>query len=98
VLLADWQVDYLKGVGERYDQSFSEVLRVCLSEGFFYIISLLHPEYKSDLRGKKLVEMTRKAGNPNTSMEEKHKLISKLYFESRKAVEYRLNKIKDKKR
>jgi len=93
VLLTDWQVEYLKNTAERYDQSFSEVLRIFISHGFLYIIPLLHPEYKRGITGKQLAEMTRKAGDPDTSIEEQHKLVSKLYFEARKVVEYRLNKV-----
>jgi len=93
VLLTDWQEEYLKNTAERYDQSFSEVLRIFLSEGFLYIIPLLHLEYKPGITGKHLAEMTRQAGNRNTSLEERHKLISKLYFQARKAVEYRLSKV-----
>lgn len=98
ILLEDWQEEYIRDVAERYDQSFSEVVRIVLSEGFLHIISLLHPEYKSKLTGKHLTEMTKKAGNSNTPEEERHKSIGKLYFETRKAVEYRMSKLKNKKR
>lgn len=98
ILLEDWQEEYLKDVADRYDQSFSEVTRIVLAEGFLYIISLLHPEYKSRITGKHLTEMTKKAGNTNIPEEERHKSISKLYFESRKAVEYRISKVKNKKK
>jgi len=94
VLLTDWQEEYIRNGAQRYDQSFSEVLRIFLSEGFLHLIPLLHPEYKPGIAGRQLAEMTRKAGNPNTSIEERHKLISKLYFEARKAVEYRMSKVK----
>jgi len=93
VLLTDWQEEYLKNTAERYGQSFSEVIRIFLSEGFLYMIPLLHPEYKPAIGGKELVAMTRKAGNSSTSKEERHKLISKLFFEARKTVEYRLSKV-----
>ena len=98
VLLTDWQEEYLKNTAEIYDQSFSEVLRIVLSEGFLYIIPLLHCEYKPGITGKDLAEMTRKARNNDMKLEERHKLISKIYFEARKAVEYRLNKVVKRKK
>jgi hypothetical protein len=98
VLLTDWQVEYLKNTAERYDQSFSEVVRIFISHGFLYIIPLLHPEYKPKITGRQLAEMTRKAGNPDTSIEEQHQLVSKLYFEARKVVEYRLSKVAQEKK
>ena len=92
VLLSDWQVEYIKNVSERYDQSFSEVVRIFLCEGFLYIIPLLHPEYKSKISARQLVEMTRESGGPKTTLERQHQLVSKLYFEARKVVEHRMAK------
>jgi len=94
VLLTDWQEEYIRKGSERYDQSFSEVLRIFLCEGFLHLIPLLHPEYKPGITGKELAAMTRKSGNPNTTIEQRHNLVSKLYFEARKAVEYRMGKVK----
>ena len=94
VLLTDWQEEYIRNTSERYDLSFSEVLRIFLSEGFLYIIPLMHPKLKPGITGKQLAEMTRKAGDSKTPIDEQHKLISKVYFEARKVVEYRLSKVK----
>lgn len=96
VLLEDWQLEYIKNAAERYDYSLSEVLRIFLSEGFLCVITALHPEYKPNITKKYFVEMARKAANHNTSLEEKHKSISKIYFEARKAAEYRLKKVSGK--
>ena len=97
VLLEDWQENFIRNVAERHDQSFSEIIRLFLSEGFLYIVPILHPEYKPRITAKDLIGITKKAGNPNTLIEERHKIISKLYFEARKAAEYRLIKVGVKK-
>lgn len=97
ILLTEWQEEYLKEVAERYDQSFSEVTRIILSEGLLYTVFLLHPEYKSGRLGKQLAEMAKKAKNNDIPEEESHKFIGKIYFEARKAVEYRQNQVKKKK-
>ena len=94
ILLADWQEEYIRDVAQRYDQSFSEVVRLFLSLGFMYTIPLLDPEYKVGITGKQIAQMIIEAGKPNTPIEDSHKYISKAYFEARKAVEYRLGKIK----
>jgi hypothetical protein len=96
VLLEDWQLEYIKNVAQLYDFSFSEVLRICLSEGFMHVINALHPEYKPGITKKYFAQMAKKGVNSNTPLEEKHKFISKIYFEARKAVEYRLKKIGNK--
>ena len=97
VLLESWQEEYLKNTAERYDQSFSEVLRIFLSQGFLFIIPRLHPEFKTAITGKEIKKMTIKVGSPSTSIEDRHRLISRLYFEARKAVEYRMEKVKKQK-
>ena len=94
ILLSAWMIDYMKDVAERHDLSFSEVVRIFLCEGYLNIIPLVHPGFKTDITSKKLVTMTQKSADPNTPMEERHKLISKLYFEARKATEYRMTKVK----
>lgn len=94
VLLTEWQGEYLKDISERYDQSFSEIIRVLISQSFLHLIPLLEPGYKSPITEKELLRMTKKVADPNTSDAEKHSLVSKLYFEARKAVEYRQMKIK----
>jgi hypothetical protein len=98
VLLTEWQEEYIRVVAERYDQSFSEVLRIILSEGFLYIIPLIHTEFKAGITGKELAEMTKKAGSPDISIEERHRYISKVYFEARKAVEHSTSKLKKKRK
>ena len=94
VLLSDWQMEYLKNTAERYDLSFSEIIRIFLSGGFFYLICMSHPEYRPAVTQKELLGMIKKAANPGTPAEEKHKFIAKAYFEARKAVEYRLKALK----
>jgi len=97
VLLENWQADYISGVANRNDLSFSEAVRIFLCEGMVCIISNLHPEYKPNINKKKLGSMAGRATDSTTSQVEKHDFTSKLYFEARKAVEYRSSKIEKKK-
>ena len=94
VLLESWQTEYIKDISERYGQSFSEVIRVLLSESFLRMISLLEPDYKSGITDKELLRMVKRVASPDTTTAEKHSLVSTLNFESRKAVEYRQNTVK----
>jgi len=98
VLLSDWQLEYIRNVAKRYNQSYSEVIRIFLCEGFLHIIPLLHPEYKPGITGKELARMTRKAASPKTTAAEKDSLVAKLYFEARKAVEHSLKAVKKPKK
>ena len=96
VLLEDWQVEYIQVLSAAYDVSLSEALRVVFSIGTLFIVDILNPEYKSGLSKKEIGKKIKKGGQPATSNEEKHKYISQLYFEARKATEYRLAKLKKK--
>ena len=96
VLLEDWQVEYIQVLSDVYDVSLSEALRVVLSIGTLSIVDILSPEYKSGLTKEEIGKKIKKGGLSTTSNEEKHKDISRLYFEARKATEYRLSKLKKK--
>lgn len=93
VLMTDWQEEYIKDTAKRYDLSFSEVVRSFLSAGFLYFITAIHGEYKLRVSKKELARMIKKAGDHDTPRDEQYKMIAKLYFEARKAVEYRLERI-----
>lgn len=92
ILLSDWQEKYLRDAMELNDLSFSEMVRIILSEGILHTVSLLYPGYSAGVSRKDLASWIKKGANPDTSSEEKHRLIAKLYFEARKASEYRLVK------
>ena len=88
VLLSDWQVDFLKHCADKYDFSFSEVIRIMISEATLNVMFSLYPGHKVGIDTKELAKIKKTVNNPNTNSEEVHKLISKLYFESRKATEF----------
>ena len=92
ILLSDWQERYLRDAMDLNDLSFSEMVRIILSEGILHTASLLYPEYKAGVNKKDLADWIKKGASPDTNSEEKHRLIAKLYFEARKASEYRLSK------
>jgi len=97
VLLIDWQEEYIRYISKKHNYSFSETLRIILSEGMLYIIPLLSPEYRSVITKKDLSKLIKKVAKTNSTEAERHKFISTVYFEARKAVEYRLGKAKKKK-
>jgi hypothetical protein len=98
VLIEDWLVEYLKLISERYDLSFSEVIRIGLCAQFTKMISLLYPGRKFDIDEKDFLDLLLKANADKKRREELHKYISKVYFEARKAVEYRMAQEKSGKR
>ncbi len=92
VMLDDWMGDYVKFVADIYDLTDSEVIRGHMCFGFLYAISMMYPEYKARLESKEFVGLSKKMNKANLDIGEFHQLTSKIIFETRKAVEYRMSK------
>ena len=98
VLLSDWIEDYIKLVAERYDISTSAVIRVHMALAIIFIITTLHPEYKPNLADKEFQELSKKASKGKLDEAEAHQVMSRILFEARKAVEFRLAKDAEQKK
>jgi hypothetical protein len=94
VLLEDWQIQYLQAVAEAHDISVSEALRVIFSMGTICAVEAIHPEYKSAVPLLEIAKMMKKTNQRPFSMDYVHKMISTIYFEARKAVEFRIPRLK----
>lgn len=90
VLLPDWLEDYIIWGAKKYNFSFSELIRVEICLAVLATITEIFPQYKPELTLKQLSESMKKSVKGELEKEEADRLISKLYFETRKAVEYRL--------
>ena len=92
VLLSKWMEDYIKFIAERYDMNFSSAIRVHMCLGILYAVSGVEPNYKIDLPKDEIFKLSKKASKDDLQEEEVHQFLSKIIFEARKAVEYRLSK------
>ncbi len=92
VLIPDWLEDYIKYVAERYDLSISEIIRAEICFAVISQVSHFYPEYKAGISSVELLEAFKKNLGKDFEREEIHKILSKVYFETRKAVEYRLSR------
>lgn len=70
-------------------------MHMCL--GFLYAISSIEVDHKIDLPPKDFAELSDKVSKNELQEEEIHQFLSRIVFETRKAVEYRLSKEKAKK-
>ena len=98
VLLSDWHEDYIKFLSKTYDISTSEAIRVQLCIAILAMVPLLFPEYKPNIRIDDILKVVKKWAKGEVENEDNHKTLSKIYFEARKAAEFRLSKIKDRKK
>ncbi len=88
VLLTDWQTDHLKKMAKRSDVSFSELIRIILCEGLLRAGMVIHPEYEKKINKKKLNRLTTEGADIKTDIGRRHSIVSELYFEARKMVDY----------
>jgi hypothetical protein len=96
VLLPDWLEDYITKIAESFDLSFSEIIRLELCFSILSSTKEFYPKYKMGITPKVILESAH--GQKEVKEEEKHRFMSKIYFETRKAVEYRLPLIKKQKK
>jgi len=98
VLLPDWLEDYVKLLAGKYDLSFSEIIRTIMCNWILASVPILYPELKLGIMPKDILEMVKAEANINMESEDVHRILSKIYFEARKAAEYRMAQEKKKKK
>lgn len=97
VLLPDWLEDYIKHLSDKYDLSFSEVIRVEICIAIISTISKLYPDYKLGITPEDILNMIKEDVQENMEREKEHRILSKIYFETRKAIEHKFYQGKKKK-
>lgn len=98
VLLPDWLEDYIKILVAKYDLSFSEVIRTMICNWILASMPNIYPELKLGISPKDIYEMVKAEAQDNMEREDVHRMISKIYFESRKAAEYGMAQEKKQKK
>ena len=89
VLLPDWIEDYIRHGVDRYGLSFSEIIRLQECYAILANIEDIHPEYKPNIATKNILKAIRESAETQVDKENVRSFISKIYFETRKAIEYR---------
>ena len=93
VLLPEWLADYTHYLADTYDMKISEVIRMQVSAAALFIAMRLYPEFGTDMNIDQLIN-TLAAHAQKHDKEKVERIVSKLLFETRKAVEYRMEKEK----
>ena len=97
VLLFDWQDEYIRFLTKRHDLSFSEVIRLEISLATIATVSKLYPNFKANLTISEIGNAFKGATKKHVEEMEVRNLVSKIYFEARKAAEFRMNAEQHKK-
>ena len=102
VLLPDWLGDWVEHLVNMYDLSFSEIIRAEICYSILAGTANLYPDHKLGLTIQEISKLSKKNAAEEMNRDEMLRTISKMYFETRKAVEFRLDKerknIKNKKK
>jgi hypothetical protein len=92
VLLPDWLGDWIEHLVDMYDLSFSEIIRAEICYSILAGTANLYPDHKLGLTVQEISKLSKKNATEEMNRDEMLKTISKMYFETRKAVEFRLDK------
>lgn len=98
VLLPDWLEDHIKYYVDKYGLSFSEGIRAELCSSILATVPKQFPEYKPGITSEEVIDIIKKMQKKKIKKEEALRLLSKVYFEARKASEYRIAKEKEKRK
>ncbi len=90
VLLPDWLEDYIKYLVDRFDLSFSEVIRMQLCIAILNMVERIYPEFNLGITADDIIKHIRENLKQELDQDARHKVMSKIYFETRKAAEYRI--------
>lgn len=96
VLLPDWLEDNIKYYIEKFGLSFSEGIRAELCSAILATVPKQFPEYKPGIALDEIIDIIKQMQKKELKREKVNRLLSKVYFEARKAAEYRLAKEKEK--
>lgn len=91
-VLPDWMEEYINFIADKYDISISEAIRSQICLGVISMVSEMYPEYDSEFTPRDIYESVAQFNGGTLDREPFLKLLSKTYFEARKAVEFRLKK------
>ncbi|MBD3415245.1 MAG: hypothetical protein GF421_12555 [Candidatus Aminicenantes bacterium] len=94
VVLPDWLANYIEKTADIYSINLSEVIRLQICIEIITAVSKYYPDYEPGMDMEALYKNGIEYSHDDSGREHMFKMISKIYFEARKAVEYRMRKEK----
>ena len=95
VLLPKWLEQHVKSRAIRTDMSYSEVIRIQICVAIISFHKVQFPDYQSPMTVDYISSRIKKIDAKDISKEELQEFVSDLYYETRKALEYRYSKMSD---
>jgi hypothetical protein len=95
VMITGWLDDFIKMVSQKYDISYSEVLRLCTSYFFAITLAAVNPKrYKMSITPQKIALVLKQRETDKRGFEESRKLMADIYWETKKILELRTEELK----
>ena len=88
VIVPDWMEEYINFCMEKYELTVSDVFRLQVSFAAIYFVVSHYPEFETDISIKEVCDQV--LAHTKSNRDELMRIISKINFEARKAVEYRM--------
>jgi len=98
VLLPHWLERYVKKRADLLELGFSEIIRLQICIAILAFQNIRFPEYKTGMSLKHISDSYKKIAESDFERDEVLHLCSEIYFETRKALEYRDKKDKEVKK
>ena len=95
VLLPKWLEKHVKHRADELDLSYSEVLRVQVCVAIISFHTVQFPEYKTSMTVEHISQIVKKVADKKIEKKEFQEFASDLYYETRKALEYRYSEDRD---
>ena len=94
VMIPIWMMDYFEKLGGYIELNTSELFRLYTCVAIIASVTNLFPDYKAGITLNEIFEKIKVVIDKDEDREEIFRFLSDIYFEARKAAEYRLKKIK----
>ncbi|UCC95211.1 MAG: hypothetical protein JSW40_00240 [Candidatus Omnitrophota bacterium] len=88
IILTDWLGEHLAAISDKYDISISEAARIVLCLQIPKLVSVAYPKHKVAISDRDLVTTIKRSSRDTDSRADLHRLLSDIYFEARKAIEF----------
>lgn len=93
VMVPLWMDDYFKKLSDHLELNTSEMIRLYLCIAVIASVTHLFPEYKPGITLKEIFKKTKALADLDDEREEMYRILSEIYFEARKAGNFRIEKI-----
>lgn len=91
VLIPDWLEDYIKYLADSYDLSFSEIIRAEVCYAILCHVTKLFPDFRPGINPDEILDLMIPKEGKGLGKEELQRVMSKITFETRKAIEHRFS-------